>query len=279
MINLRWAPFPGADVVSYDLYRSMIGFKAAIVDPSLLSGLTLILKINGGAAQTITFDNSTPAVDKINATLKGAMAYLSLLEVGFFYVRNDVRSAPGSIQIFGGSALPLLGLVQETIFEKSKDERIAEIPALSDPSLMVSYEDPDGVCQDWYAVSTVSSHGEESRKSPYRQPVTNTGQLCVLEGIVTDLQGVRLPDAEVTATLVKFPQESEKATQISLDPIVTRSGSDGRFSLAVLQGALIQLDIPAVGFSRNITVPPAAYEFVTDILVDLDYRYPLEHNG
>lgn len=279
MITLKWAPFPGADVVSYNVYRSMIGVKAKATNPSLMDGLNLGLKLNGGALQNFIFDGSTPVMDIINATLTGGRAYASIEDPTYFYVRSDIRAAPGSIEVVGGSAIGNLQLTIGYISEKSKDELISSLPALADPTTTVVFEDPDGVCQDWYAVSTLSSHGEESRKSPYRQPVTNSGQICVLEGIVTDLQGVRMPDAQVTATLVKFPHESEKASQISLDPITVLSGSDGRFSIPILQGALVQLDIPAVGFSRNITVPSKTYEFVTDILVDLDYRYPVEYNG
>ena len=280
MITLRWAPFPGADIVQYRVYRSMIGFVFPVVSQSAISGLTLQLRMNGSPTQTITFDGVTPPHEKINATLEGGTAYQSLMDSAYVLVRSDIRSGPSAkIQIMGGTALTALGLTARLITEKSEDVLVSTVSALSDPELMVEFEDSDGVCQDWYSVSTVNSHGQESSKAPYKQPVTHTGQVCVLEGIVTDLQGKRVADAEVTASLAKFPYESEKASQITLEPISTRTGSDGRFSLAVLQGALILLEIPAVAYSRDITVPSKPYEFITDILVDLDYRYPLEYQG
>lgn len=277
MITLRWAPFPGADVSSYRVYRSIIGFVAPVVSPATLSGKTLQLRMNGGTLQTITFDSTTPAMDKINATLVGGRAYQSLEDSGYFLVRSDLRVSPGAVQIVGGTSLSLFGLSARTIAEKSEDQMIASVPALPDPNQLVEYEDPDGVCQDWYTVTTVDSFGTESRKPPYQQPQTYSGPICVLEGIVTNLQGVRIADAEVIATLVKYPQEIGKAPQITLDPITTLTGSDGRFCLPLLQGALVQLDIPAVGFSRNVTVPNKPCEFITDLRVDLDYRYPLEY--
>lgn len=99
-----------------------------------------------------------------------------------------------------------------------------------------------------------------------------------MEGIVTTLQGVRVADAEVKATIIKFPQEVGGTPQVTLEPITTLTGSDGRFSIPLLQGTLVQFEIPAVGFIRNITIPEKPCEFITDLQVDLDYRYPLECN-
>lgn len=277
MNTLRWAPFPGASVSYYKVYRSMLGFRGVDVPPSTVAGKTLQLRFNSGALQTVTFDGTMPVVDKINSTLVGGRAYASITTPSVFYVRNDLRSAPATIQITGGTALSDLGITPRTIYEKSEDELIATIPANPDPEAFIEYEDPDGVCQDWYAVSTVSGSGAESAKTPYRQPMTFTGELCVIEGIVTNLQGARIPDAEVSAILVKYPQEIHKSPNITLEPITTLTGQDGRFSLALLQGALVKIEIPAVGFCRNITVPNKPCEFLTDILVDLDYRYPLEY--
>lgn len=277
MNTLRWAPFPGADVAGYKVYRSMLGFRGLILTPAAANGLTLQLKMNGGATQTITFDGVTPVIDKINASLIGGRAFASISTPSDFYVRSDIRTAPGNIQITGGTALPAMGIMARAIYEKSEDMLIATVPADPDPEVTIEFEDPDGVCQDWYAVTNMSSSGSESAKTPYRQPMTYTGGICVLEGIVTNLQGARIADAEVTATLVKYPQEVHKAPQITLEPITVLTASDGRFSLALLQGALVKIDIPAVGFCRNVTVPNKACEFLTDIQVDLDYQYPLEY--
>ena len=277
MTTLRWAPFPGADVVSYKVYRSMIGFVAPVLTPTALSGKTLQLKMNGGTTQTITFDAVVPSFTKINATLTGGRAYPSVSDSQYFLLRSDIRSSPGSVQIVGGTSLVSFGLTPRLIQEKSEDTVIAQIAANPDPNVVMEYTDPDGVCQDWYTVTSVDSHGTESAKAPYRQPTSYTGPICVLEGIVTNLQGARMPDIEVIATLVKYPQEIGKCPQITLEPITVYTGSDGRFSIPLLQGALVEFDIPSVGFSRNVTVPAKAYEFITDLQVDLDYRFPLEY--
>lgn len=277
MINLRWAPFPDSDVASYKVFRSMIGFRARVVTPATLAGKTLLLKMNGGSTQTITFAGTASAVDQINAALTGGKAYASNVDADYFYVRSDIRSAPGSVQITGGTALADLQLTARLITEKSEDLQVASVAALEDPEEMVEWADEDGVPEDFYAVVTVDSFGNESLKTAYRQAVAYTGKLCVLEGIVTDLQGVRYPDAEITIQLIRFPQAQGKVPQITRHRLCFMTGPDGRFSIPVLQGALILFEIKQVQFSREIEVPALPYSFLTDIQVDLDYRFPLEY--
>lgn len=272
---LRWAPFPEADIASYHVYRSIIGFRALVLTPPDLDGKTLQLKMNGGTLQTITFDLLSGPVAKINATLTGGRAYTSIDDPLYFYVRSDVREAPGSVQIVGGTALVSLGLATRTITEKSEVTLIAVVAALLDPLLVVEYEDKDGVLQDWYAISSIDQLANESLKTAFLQPISTTGKICVLEGVIVDMQGVRVPDAEITARLIAHPQTGTDAVGITLGPVNTLSGPDGRFSLPLLQGAQVFLEIPAIRFSKNIGVPAKSFEFITDLLVDLDYRYPL----
>jgi len=232
--------------------------------------------MNDLATQTITFNGVTPVIDKINATLLGGRAYTSVVDPLYFLVRSDIREGAGVVQIVGGTALGPLGLTARTISEKSESYVIATVAALIDPLLSLEFQDLDGVLQDWYAISTLDSFDNESIKTAFRQPLSTAGQICVLEGVVVDVQGVRIPDSEVTARLVAYPQlASTCATGVTIAPVSTLSGPDGRFSLPLLQGALVILEIPAMNFSKNITVPAKSFEFITDLGVDLDYRYPL----
>jgi len=274
---LKFAPFPSSDVAHYRIYRSIIGFTATNALPATVAGKTLQLKMNGTALQTITFSGVATVPDQINLVLTGGRAYPNTADLGAtFLLRSDIREAPGSVEIVGGSALVDLGTTARVITETSEDVLFVTIAALLDPELLVEFQDDDGALQDFYAIQTIDSFGNLSFKTGYRKAVQYTGDICVVEGIVTDLQGVRYVDAEVKARLIKFPHSPEKASQVTLGEITTLTGPDGRFSLPLLQGALVQFEIRVVGFNRNITVPLKAYEFITDILVDLDYRYPLE---
>lgn len=266
-ITLTWSPFPEANVADYRVYRSMIGFVSPNVTTGGLDGLTLQLKMNGGSLQTITFDATTPTIDKINATLQGGQAYVSF-DPGQLLLRSDVRAAPGSVEIVGGTALSLLHESPRLITEKSEDMLLGTIPALVDPTATVTFVDHDGALQDFYAVTTLDSFANESLKTDYRQAILSTGSVCILEGLIADLQGVRIPDAKVVAKVISFPYSPSTPSHITLDPIATLSGPDGRYSLVLLQGAVVELQIVAVGFTQQITVPAAPFAFVSDLLSD-----------
>lgn len=265
MINLRWFKFPGSNVASFKVYRSILGFVAPIVS---LTGKTLQLKINNGATQSHTFD-ATSIIDQINANFVGVRAAMSISNNLNFILRGDVRqSPPGSIQIVGGTAVVDLGLTLRTITAQSEDMVLATVPAAINEADVVTYNDPDGSVSDWYAISTIDSFALESSKSSYRQPITSTGNLCTIEGIIMTLQGARVPDAKVTA-VIQIPPEPKDGeltpdplANITKDIISTISGIDGRFSLALLQGALVKFECESIGLSRMIRVPAQAYIYI-----------------
>lgn len=264
---LRWARFPESDIASYKIYRSMIGFKAPLAD---LTGKDLVLKINGGLAQHFNFTSSN-IVEAMNTVIsQGTVSYAD--NGTHFIVRSNLREAPGSIEIVSGTAMAVLGLNPHLITERSDAEMIGVLVASTDPTTLEEFSDPDGTLQDFYAVSSVNQATVESLKTPWQQPITTTGPLCVIEGIISDLQGVRIPDADIIAT-IQVPPERLRMTYITKEPVRTLSSPDGRFSLPVLQGALIRFEIPQIGLTRMITVPCKSYVLIQDVLVDEDYIY------
>jgi len=268
MIKLKWVLFPEAENIDYfKLYRSIIGFIAPIVD---LTGKNLILKVNGGNQQEIVFTGGN-IIDDINNNLRNARAYLSH-SGDKFLLRSDLRSAPGSIEIVGGSAMTDLGLSPKLITEKSEDMLIGTAP-FTEGSETAEYIDMDGAMQDWYAISTVNTSGDESKKTNYRQPITATGPVCVIEGIVITPQGARVPDAEIIATVQIPPEQQDDFSTMTKDPIRVFSGPDGRFGIPLLRGIMVRLEIPSTGFTKIITVPDRAYVFLNSMQVDLSYHF------
>ena len=273
---MKWSLLPESDVKQFKVYKSLVGVRLSHRPPSDLAGQNLALKLNDGTAQTITFDGTTATVDKINATLSGGRAYQSRASTEHFYIRSNNRAEDGSLELIDSPALSLFGEMPRRVFAKSECFLIGTVDAGSDPSQNFELPDPDGVPQDWYAITTLDHLDYESDKSPFKQAVSYSGDICVLEGCVVDLHGARLADVEVKATLVLYPHSSALSTQVSTEPVFTLTGPDGRFSLILLQGTTVQLEIPAVGFSRNVDVPEKAYVFVSELLAELDYRFPLE---
>jgi hypothetical protein len=270
MITLRWTKFPEADVVAYKIYRSIIGFVAPKnID---LTGKDLTVRIDGGMPQTIFF-TGPDTIDQINAQIHCAAAYASADGVNFLF-RSNQREAPGSVEIVGGSAMADLGLTPRIITEKSEDRYIATV---NDPT--TEYDDPDGTPSDYYAIVTVSSQGFESVKSSYKKAVPTCGPLCIVEGIIVNAQGTRIADAEVRATLQVPPNRISKMVAVNKDPITVYSGSDGRFSLPLLQGILVRLEIPILNYIRMTVIPDKPYVLLNELISDDKYQYPLGYTG
>lgn len=267
MIMLKWARFPESDISAYRVYRSMIGFRAPLAD---LTGKDLVLKINGGNPQHFNFTGPS-VVEAINSVITGGKASYSTDGIHFL-LRSNMRQAPGSVEIVSGSAMAVLGLTPHLITERSEADFLGEFLASLDPNTSEQFSDNDGTLQDFYAVSSINSAAVESLKTPWQQAITTAGPLCVIEGIISDLQGVRIPDAEIIAT-IQVPPERLRMTYITKEPVRTLSSPDGRFSLPVLQGALVKLEIPQIGLTRMVTIPCKSYVLIQDILVDEDAIY------
>jgi hypothetical protein len=272
MITLKWSKYPEVDVVKYKVYKSIIGFKAIKAPPVSLVGLTLSLSINGGPIQNILFQGTASVIDQLNAVLVNARAYQSSAEPGYFYVRDNLRNAPGSVEILSCTALSALGLTPKIITAKSETFLIGEIVANQTPGSVEEFDDVDGSLYDYYAISSINSVDDESLKTPLKQPVDTSGLLCVIEGYVCDLQGSRIPDAVVTVTLQQAPKNINDAL-LTKEPISVLSGPDGKFSVPIVRGALVKIDINKVSFSRNVTIPNQSFVLLKDLLVDGTYQY------
>lgn len=272
MINLRWVKYPESDIVSYKIYKSIVGFKAILPPPSAVYGKTLSLIVNGGSVQNILFHGTASIIDQINASIVDAKAYFSVENDLFFYLRGNLRTGLASVEIKACDSLDILGLHPEVITEQSKIFSIGEIVANQQIGATEQFSDLDGSIYDYYAISSVNSLGDESLKTPLKQPINTSGSLCVLEGYVCDLQGARVPDAEIIITLQQSPKNIGNA-YLTDEPIVAYSGPDGKISIPVLRGALVKVEISKVSFSRNVTIPDLAFVNINDLSVDGTYQY------
>jgi len=277
LIILRWSQLPEADVASYNVFRSIIGFCTALVPLATVDGKTLEIKLNDGPLLTITFDAVTPIVDVINAIIEGEGGKAFLTDDTLnFCLRSDIRCGPdGKVEIVGGTALGDLSLVPKIITELSDVVKIGNVAAPVDPLELVEFIDPDGVFGDFYALTTISSLGQESLKTEFRQPIQASGPLCIIEGVVVNLQGARIPDIEIQAEIQIPPEATTEVNTITKDTITVLTDPSGRFRLALLQDALVEFKIPSLNFSRMITVPNKSFVFINTLIEDLDYRYPL----
>jgi phage tail sheath protein FI len=98
----------GPETATFDAARAVAaGSGLSIVD---LTGDTLILSIDGGDSQTITFSGSEASAqdvaNTINANLLGGTAVVNTGEVDIY---GDIRGTAGEVDITGGTALTEIG--------------------------------------------------------------------------------------------------------------------------------------------------------------------------
>ena len=274
-VCISFTPLVGAEISRYAIYRSFIGFVSPIVDPSVLSGKTLQVSIDMGPTQTITFDGVTPLVEQMNADLLKVNVYMSSLDPTNFVFRatSDV-GAPVSLQLIGGTALTDLSQTARTITEQSEDVLIAYVEAQpTDDQTGVEFCDPDGDLNDFYAVATINLSNELSYKSSYISPTITTGKLCCIYGIVSDIDGVRIPDAPVSAQLIQYYQTVSPSCYLYREKKTVYSDSSGKFKICLLQGAQVHLEIPDTNYYKTIVVPEQARISITDLDLDRSYKF------
>lgn len=87
--------------------------------------------------------------------------------------------------------------------------------------------------------------------------------VCTVYGTLTNLAGVALASTGVRATVVSHPTIISTAG-VSVETEDTYTDADGYFELSILRGAVVNLEIDAVGLRQQVTIPDAAtVEFST----------------
>lgn len=275
-VCINFFPLSNASISRYGVYRSVIGFEGDVVAPSTVDGKSLQLSVNLGPTQTVIFDSSTPIVDKMNSYFVGGHAVASVSNQTRFIWRVDGGSSPGVVQILGGTALADLGLTAGTYSKESKSYLVTYVnPTADDDIYGVEFCDPNGTIYDSYRVTTIDLSNEESKPTEYVSPTDSTGKVCWVYGVVSDVSGARVPDAEVSARILEIPQSVTSPTFIDNSVVSTRSNAQGRYEICLLQDALVELSIPSIYYTRQIRVPSQNRAAVTEIPVDRDYQYPL----
>lgn len=85
---------------------------------------------------------------------------------------------------------------------------------------------------------------------------------CLLTGFIVQADGTPAADVTVRATIrsTEDDQSGQFADDgaVTSEPVVAFTGSDGRFSLAVPQGATMLFEVAAVNLRKLISVPRQA---------------------
>jgi hypothetical protein len=93
--------------------------------------------------------------------------------------------------------------------------------------------------------------------------------VCLVVGVIQKLDGTPVVEAQVRASVRSTEKDQSGqivgSSGVSSEPVVEFTDDTGTFSLLLLQGAVVQLEIPAIHLERCIEVPlvPGPVDFST----------------
>lgn len=132
------------------------------------------------------------------------------------------------------------------------------------------YLDATGLTTDWYKVRAKDAAGNFSGFTVAKQGSPVTPALCTIYGTILNNDGT--PDIEAQVLLVIKSTEQTKAGQfVSTDGVTSTqievfTDDTGYWEADVLQGAIIDIDIPRINLKTDITIPAAPSAEITTLL-------------
>jgi hypothetical protein len=263
MVNVEWLKFSQPGIVTYKVFSTFAGFSGKLVN---LSGKTLIISLDGGDPQTITFGGDI--IRSFHEQVEGGRAYVDFSGNAFTF-RSNNKAKDATLSIIGGTAVPFLDIEGDFVLEPKE---LGEISAITN-SCNLSFVDHDGSYMDHYIVVAMDENGVAVDQSEPFRALNSEASICVLEGILFDITGMPAVDAEIKilpAIYDQRPTEIGKLTN-SLKSFMTRP--NGFFSIPLVKCATVHVNIPLVGYSGYINVPDQDFVFLNELLQTEDSKY------
>lgn len=98
-----------------------------------------------------------------------------------------------------------------------------------------------------------------------KMPGTAALELCAIQGTIASAQGAPICNALVRATVQPIYRDALGRTVQVDTEIKTYSDTNGDFELALVRGAVVRLEIDAVGYDRKFEVPDQASAIFTEL--------------
>lgn len=230
---------------------------------ALVDGQTLTVSVNGGGAQTATF-NTADFVNIAAATAAEVAAVIttditgvtSSDVAGSVLIASVATGEAASVQVTGGTANPTLGfpttLFVGSTFWKEIGSGVYTIEftavELNTVGIFV-YKVTGATISQFVGTATIQEAGNT-------QTLVSVNT-CIITGHVFDVQGNPIQGAAVSARVLGFPTIS---TNVALtDTLVsTTTSSAGEFFLPLVRLSQVTIQIPKANFVRQLTVPNQA---------------------
>lgn len=228
----------------------------------LLQGTNLKIKVDGGFEQTVTFTPVNPitlsnVITEFNTTITGATASDG---GGVLLITGDNLGTDGTLELTGGSSLPILGLVSGAK-SSGKDSHVALLAFVSN----YEYDDQSGEASHWYRTRFYNqTSGTFSSWSDWTQGSTGaavqSSYLIVGKIKLAELDGTALVGQKVTIVNIFNPLITDGYFIAGRHKVLETDGI-GQAEVTLIMGSLVDVIVEGTSFIRRIQVPNVGTEF------------------
>lgn len=240
---------------------SLTGSQAAPFD---INGETLLLEVDGGEEQTVTFVTANPvsadlAVGEINSQTSDITASE---ESGAVKLTSDTTGTGSEVEITGGTALTDLGFSVND-YDNGEDAHITLVALQED----YEYDDLSGDSSYWYKTQYYkTSDGSFSTLSDAIQGNVSTivpaGDLVTASIDIADVSGSPLEDMLISFYYVYEPPISSSGIAILKRHVQAQTDAVGHAEISLVKGMVVDVTFVGTGMIRRITVPDADFDLL-----------------
>lgn len=269
MINLSWSTYNDSSVDTFNVYRSITGISIPFPN-SLQSGDVLQFSATSPTVQrvTITATDITSVVAAINTQGKGIQATANTASTAIL-LRCTATVNP-KLKLYPCTFLTDTGIPVQLVAPKMNPSLVGTVAGVTAPS-NYTFSDADGSPYDYYYITSVKS-SVESIPSIWQKPLVTPESLCVIEGRVKSLQNNPIVGAEVKMSPIGGVATSD-SSGVVFPPLIAYTDDLGRWSLPVLQGTQLLVQIPSVGYNQVVEIPAQSYELFSNLAPVNDYYF------
>lgn len=238
---------------------TLLGTESA---PFTLNGLTLKLKVDGGAEQEVVFATANPVyidsvVDEVNDQTGGLVASASGSQL---QLTSNTTGTGSTLEITGGTGLTELGLSVGIV--NGLDAHIT----LQVGQTRYEYDDQSGDASYWYKTQYYNTgSGGISGLSTAVQgsvgSVLTSASLIIGEIRLANLSGQPYADQEVVFHHVMVPPLVVETYGILGRTVTVTTNSAGYAEVYLVKGATVDVTLVDTGLVRRITVPSTGTSF------------------
>jgi hypothetical protein len=269
-VVIKWSTFEDSNADSFNIYRAITGITISSTN-SLVIGDQLTFSATSSTVQKITLTATTLSsiATQINTQAKGLKATVNAGNT-LLFLRCTARDNP-KLKLYPCTFLTHTGTSVRTIVPRLEFSAIASVPFVASPPTDYSYSDLDGDPLDYYHITSVVG-SVESVPSLDQAPLITPESLCVVEGRVIDFQNNPIVNAEVTAATIGGVELSDNSA-LRTEGVSTSTDELGRWSLPVLRGTMLLLQISSIGYNQVVKIPDQASVLFEDLELTEDHYF------